>query len=112
MSREYCDYVVDLLSSWGPVSAKAMFGAYGLYRQGQMFAIVDDDTLYFKVGDDNRPDYEATGSSPLTYESKGKQIALSYWRVPDEALDDPETLSEWAEKAYRVALAQRQRKKK
>jgi DNA transformation protein len=107
MSRDYCDYVVDLLSSWAKVSVKAMFGGYGMYRQGQIFAIVVDDTLYFKVGDANRPDYEAAGSSPFTYESKGKQVTMSYWRVPDEVLEDQETLSAWAEKAYRAALALR-----
>ncbi len=51
MSSDFCDYVIDLLSSWAKVSAKAMFGGYGMYRQGQIFAIVVDDTLYFKVGD-------------------------------------------------------------
>jgi DNA transformation protein len=57
MSRDYCDYVVDLLSSWAKVSAKAMFGGYGMYRQGQIFAIVVDDTLYFKVGEAARRKY-------------------------------------------------------
>lgn len=109
MSRDYCDYVIDLLSSWGKVTARAMFGAYGLYREGRMFAIVDEDLLYFKVGNPNRSDYKAAGSSPLTYKSKGKKIALSYWRVPDEVLEDEETLIAWAEKAYCVSLAQGRR---
>lgn len=105
MSRDYADYIIDLLSSWARVTAKAMFGGFGLYRQGQIFAIIVDDTLYFKVGDANRPDYEAAGSEPFTYEAKGKRkIAMSYWRVPEDVLEDAESLGAWAEKAYRVAL--------
>jgi DNA transformation protein len=105
MSRGYCDYVVDLLSPWARVTAKAMFGGFGLYRQGQIFAIIVDDTLYFKVGDSNRSDYEAAGSSPFTYEAKGKKTVMSYWRVPEEILEDPESLGFWAEKAHKAALA-------
>lgn len=104
MSRDYCDYVIDLLSPWAPVTAKGMFGGYGMYRQGQIFAIVIDDTLYFKVGEKNRPDYESAGSSPFTYVTKRKKIVMSYWRVPDEVLEDWEALPIWAEKAYQTAL--------
>ncbi|MFO1519064.1 MAG: TfoX/Sxy family protein [bacterium] len=104
MSREYCDYLVDLLSPWRPVTAKAMFGGYGLYHRGQIFAIVLEDTLYLKVGDSNRADYEAKGSSPFVYESKNKKISMSYWLLPEEILDDPDALGVWAEKAYQAAL--------
>ena len=105
MSRDYADYVVDLLSPWARVTAKAMFGGFGLYRQGQIFAIIVNDTLYFKVGDSNRPDYETASSSPFTYEAKGKKIVMSYWQVPEEILEDSESLGVWAEKAFKAALA-------
>jgi len=105
MSREYSHYIIDTLSSWARVTAKAMFGGFGLYRGGQIFAIIIDDTLYFKVGDSNRPDFEAAGSEPFTYQAKGKKkIAMSYWRVPEDILEDAESLGAWAEKAFRVAL--------
>lgn len=109
MSHDYSDYILDLLSSWAKVNARKMFGGYGIYRQGKMFAIIVDDTLYFKVSDTNRPDYEAAGTSPFTYTSKGKQITMSYWQVPDEVLEDSEKLSIWAEKAYQEALVGRRR---
>lgn len=111
MSQEYCDYLTDLLTPWGEVTFKAMFGGYGLYRQGKIFAIVVEDTLYFKVGDSNRMDYEAAGSTPFTYESKGKPVAMSYWQVPVDVLDDTDTLCTWAEKAYQVALQSKTKKR-
>jgi DNA transformation protein len=39
------------------------------------------------------------------YSAKGKPVALSYWRLPDRLLDDPEELARWA----RAALAAAQR---
>lgn len=69
------------------------------YRGEIIFGIVADNTPYFKVSDINRPDYEAAGSEPFTYESRGKRATMSYWLVPAEILDDQEMLSIWAEKA-------------
>ena len=109
MSREYCDYIIDLLSDWGQVSAKSMFGGYGMYRQGQIFAIIADDTLYFKVDEQNRSDYEAAESQPFFYEAKGKKISMSYWLVPTDVMDDPEILAQWAEKSYHVGLRSRKK---
>lgn len=103
MSREYCDHILDQLSIMRGVSAKRMFGGFGLFRNGLMFAIIIDDVLYFKTGDSNRADYEAAGMEPFRYAAKGKTVTLSYWQVPADALDDDTILQEWAEKACRAA---------
>ena len=104
MSRDYCDYLIDQLAAWGTVTARRMFGGYGIYRGRLMFGLVDNDTHYFKVGETNRNDYEEAGSHPFTYEAKGKQIALSYWLVPTHVLDDETALAQWAEKSYGLAV--------
>jgi DNA transformation protein and related proteins len=36
-----------------------MFGAVGLYHDGRFFALISADTVYFKVNESNRRDYEA-----------------------------------------------------
>lgn len=96
MSREYCTHILDMLSPLGGVSAKRMFGGFGLFKSVLMFAIIIDDILYFKTGDSNRTDYETAGAEPFRYAAKGKTVTLSYWQVPAEALDDETTLLEWA----------------
>ena len=35
-----------------------MFGGVGIYAGDLFFALIDDDTLYFKVDDSNRSDFE------------------------------------------------------
>ncbi len=41
-------HVLDLLRPLGGVVARRMFGAYGLFRRGVMFALIDDDVLYLR----------------------------------------------------------------
>jgi DNA transformation protein len=71
-----------------------------------MFALVADDALYLKVDDRNRPDFEAAGMTPFSYERRGKTATLkSYYEAPPELPDDAEDLSAWASKAFGAALA-------
>ena len=105
----FVEYVVsDLLGGISGVRARAMFGGYGIYKVDTMFAIIVDDELYFKVGDLNRKDYEKLGSEPFVYKAKGgKKVAMSYWKVPAEAMEDLQVLEEWVEKSLRAAAARK-----
>jgi DNA transformation protein len=42
------DFIVDQIAKAGDVSAKKMFGEYGVYCDGKMVAVICDDQLYFK----------------------------------------------------------------
>lgn len=113
MASEYCEYILDLMAPHGDVTAKRMFGGYGLYRRGYIFAIIADDALYFKVGDSNRADYEEAGMQPFSYAKKDREVALtSYWQVPLDVLEDEETLGQWVDKAEAVSRAKAAKVKK
>ena len=43
---ELVQYIADQLSPCGTITFKKMFGEYGLYLNGKMFASVCDDTLF------------------------------------------------------------------
>ena len=42
------DYIVEQAAGAGEVSARKMFGEYGLYCDGKMVALVCDDQLFIK----------------------------------------------------------------
>ena len=107
VSDEFLEYVIDQLSAWGEVRAKRMFGGVGLYHSGTMFGLIADDVLYLKVGDANRPDFEAIGARPFQ-PYPGKKTSMPYNEIPEDVLEDQEKLEHWAEKALAVA----QQKKK
>ena len=104
MSREYLDYLHDLFSAFAPVTTRAMFGGHGVYRDGVIIGIVIDETLYLKVDAQTRAVFEAEGCQPFVYESKGKAVPMSYWTVPDEALDSPQEFRPWAQRGWEAAL--------
>ncbi|MCZ6861348.1 MAG: TfoX/Sxy family protein [Alphaproteobacteria bacterium] len=105
VSPEFLEFLKDQLSHFGPVRARRMFGGAGLFRDNLMFGLIAEDTLYLKIDERNRPDYEASGMAPFTYEGKGKKMQMSYYEIPPEVLEDPADLSVWARKAFEAALA-------
>jgi DNA transformation protein len=104
VSRDFVDHVLDLLSAWGGVSARRMFGGYGLYRGGRMFGLVSDDRLYLKVDEASRPDFEAAGVQPFTYRARSRAVTMSYWEAPPELFDEAEAMVRWSRRALEAAL--------
>lgn len=109
LEKEFVSYVVDLMQSIGPVRAKAMFGGHGVFLDELMFALVADNILYLKVDKDTENEFKDRGLDAFAYQKKGKEtsykvIKMSYYQVPEEALEDSEEMNLWANKAYSVAL--------
>lgn len=100
---QFCDRVLAQLNQVNAITARSMFGGYGLYLEGVMFALIAYDTLYFKVDDGNRDDYLTAGMSPFTYEGKGKPIQMSYYQLPESVFEDVSALAAWVEKAHAAA---------
>lgn len=100
-------FILDQLFPLGSIGIKRMFGSQGLYLEGVMFALISDDCLYIKADELTLPTYLAQGMWPLTYERQGKTIALSFYSVPEEILEDREALL----KLGRAALAAAHRSK-
>lgn len=101
VSDSYRDYVLDQLRSSGDTVARKMFGGIGLFRNGLMFGLIADDVLYFKVDGTNRDDYQRAGMEP--FRPFEKSITMSYYQVPLEVVEDPETLKVWAEESFAIA---------
>ena len=104
-SAEYLDFIKEQLSDFGPVTGRRMFGGAGIFRDGLMFALIADETLYFKADQDLQAEFEALSLPPFTYGTKGgKRTVMSYWRAPEGCLEDRDEMTEWARKAYAAAL--------
>ena len=96
VDKEYIDWVMELLSPVGDITNRAMFGGYGIFENGIMFALVSKEpSLYFKASESNIGFFE---------EAKSKRFKpMPYYEVPADILEDVDELSIWAKRSIEVA---------
>ena len=82
------DYIVEQIAAAGAVSAKKMFGEYGVFCDGKMVAIIGDDQLYVKPTTAGR-DFLGEVEEAPPYPG-----AKPYFYISGERWDDGEWLSE------------------
>ena len=108
--NEFVENLEEVFVLFGPIEAKRMFGGYGIYHDGLMFALVADEVLYLKVDGQSVDRFIAEGLPAFLYEKNGKQVAMSYHLAPEAIYDEPTVAREWAILAYEAALRGKQKK--
>ena len=104
LSDGFKTFVAELLAPLGPIDIKRMFGGASIYAGGKIFALLDDDALYFKVDDSTKGRFEDEGMGPLIYPSKNGPMTMGrYRRVPDRLFDAEDELLAWAREAIGIA---------
>ncbi len=62
----FVERIVASLLPLGPVHARRMFGGWGMFHEGTMFAIVASGRLYLKVDGETEARFTAAGLAPFT----------------------------------------------
>jgi DNA transformation protein len=103
VSNSFRIFVVEQLSkAVPPVRARPMYGGVGLYSGDVFFALIDDDVVYLKADDSTRAEFEKRGLRQFNpFGEDG--TAMHYYELPADALEDTESLAEWASSAIAVA---------
>ena len=104
MSEAFIAHLRDLASGFGALSARSMFGGHGIYHDGLMIALIADEAVYLKVDTQTAPRFRAAGCEPFVYTRQRKPIELSFWSVPESAMDSPQDMKPWLTLAYQAAL--------
>jgi DNA transformation protein len=94
-----------LFEPFGPVTVRRMFGGSGVYAEGLCFAIESNGEVFLKADALSQPSFSAAGSAPFTYVMKGKPRSMSFWRLPEIALDEADELRRWAGLGLEAARA-------
>ena len=111
-STSHLDHLKDLFSPFGDISIRKMFGGAGIYCDGRIFAIADDDDVWLKVDDVSREEFEAAGLKPFEVEMQGKKGTMSYYKPPDDIYDDEDALRHWTGLALGAAMRSKKPTKK
>lgn len=107
--NEFVAHLHEVFSEFGRIDARRMFGGYGIFHEGLMFALVADDTLYLKADEESADCFESRGLARFQYNKAGRVVAMSYFEAPDEIYDDPAEAVVWAQRAYDAALRAKSR---
>ena len=106
--KGFVNHCLELLSPLGGTSSRRMFGGHALYIDGLCMALIIQDTLYLKVDDTNRAQFERAGCRPFTYAGKNDEVhVMSYWTAPEEAMESPAEMLPWARRGLAAAVAAR-----
>ena len=100
----FLQYVTELLEPIDGVTCRAMFGGYGIFHDGDMFALISGSTLYFKVNKENIEQFEEAGSAKFT--------PMPYYEVPEEVVENEEKFLEWAEVSMDIGHRTAKKKKR
>lgn len=82
------DYLIEQATGAGTVSAKPMFGEYGLYVDGKMIGLVCDDQLFVKPTTSGRVHAEPVSDAPPYPGAKPQML------IEADRWDDAEWLCE------------------
>lgn len=76
----------------GEIRYKKMFGGYGVFEGGTMFALVNPEgNVYLKVVESNRTRFEAMGMV--------KHDRMPYYQIPEQIMADDARILEWTREA-------------
>ena len=80
----------------GEITTKKMFGGYGVFEDGVMFALITSTGfVHLKVDDSNRARFEEAGA--------GKHGRMPYYQIPKQVFDDDAQLLSWTQEAIGVS---------
>jgi DNA transformation protein and related proteins len=82
-----------------------------MVTRNQFFGLISADTLYFRVGDANRTEYESRRMRAFRPYRNKPDVSMTYYEVPAEVIEDCESLVAWARISVLVAKYERTRRK-
>ena len=101
--KDFLNHVMDLLDPLYGISNRAMFGCFGIFHEGDMFALITNSGLHFKVNETNLTAYQEAGSKQFK--------SMPYYEVPADVLEDRIKLLEWANISIAIGHATAKKKR-
>ena len=97
-SKNFLDFVLDQIHHSGEISAKMMFGEYGVYSDGKLFGLIADNRLFIKPTEGGRnfigdvteaPPYEGAKLSFLIENLEDSDWLSELVRITVKELPEP-----------------------
>ena len=90
------ELLIEKLSPIDGITSKKMFGGYGVFHEGKMFALVNSKgEIYLKAGESIKQKFESAGCH-----QHGK---MPYFSLPEDILVDHTELMRWAQESIKIS---------
>ena len=100
IAKRVVEMFIGRIKSLGDITYKKMFGGYGIFESGTMFALVPKDGgIYLKSGQANLARFEKA--------SADKHGRMPYYQIPEAVYIDDTQLLEWAREAIEVSKVEK-----
>lgn len=95
---EFVEFVADQLRQAGDITYRKMFGEYGLYCNGKIFAVICEDQLFIKITESGRnlcpelseaPPYQGAKNYFLVEDVENQQLLTELVTATCEELPEP-----------------------
>jgi DNA transformation protein and related proteins len=98
-------WVQEALAPLGTVTMRRMMGGATLYLDGTVFAILDEERIWFKADKESDATWDAAGCErfSMTF-GDGRVGTMNYRLGPLDAYDDAEAMRHWAALAVQAGL--------
>ncbi len=101
----FVDFVLEQIKNSGKITAKKMFGEYGIYADGKLFGLICDNKLFIKPTDSGRKFFGDVVEAP-PYEGAKPSFLI------EDRIEDSEWLSELVRISLNELPAPKPKKKK
>lgn len=106
-SQSNVDFIVEQMGDAGDITARKMFGEYGLYCDGKIIGLICDDDLFIKPTDGGRT---LIGNVVEASAYPGAKPSL---KISAEQIEDADWLADLARTTFKeLPLPKKRRKKK
>jgi DNA transformation protein and related proteins len=112
LDQSLIDWVTEAMEPIGSVTMRHMMGGATLYCDGTIFAIIADDSLWFKADKTSDTVWDEAGCARFTFDMNGKTGSMNYRRAPDDVYDDTDSLRLWGALALEAGRHAPAKKKK
>lgn len=92
-NQEFVDYIITQIKNAGEITAKKIFGEYGIYADGKMFGVICDDKLFIKPTEIGR-NFIGTPDEKPAYPGAKPSFLI------EEKIED----SDWLSELVRISL--------
>lgn len=103
--KEFVDFVLDQIENAGEITARKMFGEYGIYSDGKIFGLICDNKLFIKPTDGGRAFIRQVVEAPAYPGAKPSFLI-------EDKLEDRDWLSELIRISVRELPEPKPKKKK